>query len=154
MEGSAHPYRYRLAERADYPRLIELGRHFYEQTAYKSVPYSEEGAVGWLDMMLSHGLLFVAEAGDVIGFIGGISSPFIFNPAYGTGTELALWVEPDHRSAGVADALMARIEIAAKEMGLTFWSMMSLEAVRPEVAAKLYNKRGYQLAEHTFVKEL
>ncbi len=153
MEGSAHPYRYRLAEQADFPRLLELGRNFYEQTAYKSVPYS--GDPMWLNMMLSHGLLFVAELGDEIaGFVGGISSPFIFNPSVGVGMEMALWVEPEHRSAGVAMQLMDRIEIAARELGLKFWSMMSLEAVAPEVADRLYKKRGYQLAEHTYVKEL
>lgn len=159
IEGASHPYRCRVivrpGEEGDTPRLVQLGRHFYEQTAYQRVPYSESGAAGWFKMMRDHGLLFVAQAGsDVIGVIGGISSPFIVNPAHGVGMEMLMWVEPEHRSSGVAMQMMDAVEDAARDLGLTYWSMMSLEAVQPEAAAALYNKRGYKLAEHTFVKEL
>lgn len=159
MSMQSEPYRCRVlvrpAAETDIPRLIELGRHFYEQTAYRRVPYSEKGAAGWYRLMLDHGLLFVATDDEaLVGVIGGMSSPFLINPEHGVGTELLMWVEPEYRKSGAATALMDAIEAAAKDLGLTYWSMMCLEAVQPDVAANLYKRRGYTLAEHTFVKEL
>lgn len=145
----------RAATEADFPALVILGRHFYEQTAYQRVPYSEAGAAEWYRLMLGCGLLFVAECdGKIIGVIGGLSSPFLINPEHGVGTELLWWVEPEHRKSGAGDLLMDAIENAARELGLTFWSMMTLAAVNPEAAARIYERRGYKLAELTYVKEL
>lgn len=156
MNMQPDPYRCRIAAPEDFPRIAEMGRSFYEQTVYQKVPYSGQGlAEYWCPLALSQGMLFVASDGDrVIGAIGGLSSPFILNPAYGIGAEMFMWVEPEYRGKRIADMLMDAIEDSARESGVTFFSMMSLEAVHPEVADKIYKKRGYRLAEHTYVKEL
>lgn len=156
IEESVSPYRCRPATPADFPRIAEMGRSFYEQTVYRKVPYSEEGLANhWCPMMLEQRLLFVAERdGHVIGAIGGISSPFLMNPAYGAGAELFMWVEPEHRGSRVSGELMDLIERSARDSGVTYWSMIALDAVQPEIAAKIYAKRGYVPAERTFVKEL
>lgn len=157
------PYRCRLAVPADFPRIAEMGRHFYEQTVYQAVPYSEEGLANhWCPLMHEQGLLFVAvdlmQPPDapyaIVGAIGGISSPFLMNPGYGAGAELFMWVEPEARGSGIADRMMDAIELAAKEGGVSYWSMIALDAVHPEIAAKIYKRRGYVPAERTFVKAL
>lgn len=154
------PYRCRVLVRpaveADTPRLVELGKLFYEQTAFKrAVPYSESGTAGWFKLMRDQGFLFVAEEdGHVIGVIGGSAFPFISNPQHGIGATLVMWVEPERRGDGIADLLMDAIEDEGRAAGLTLWSSASNEDVVPEAAARLYNRRGYRLAEHTFIKEL
>jgi GNAT superfamily N-acetyltransferase len=154
-EGAVLTVPVRPAVEADFPALVLIGRKFAEQTAYRKVPYSEAGAVSWFRLMMNQGLLYVSEdGGRITGVIGGVMSPFLINPDYGVGTELLMWVEPEHRGGGTADALMDAIERAAREAGLTFWSMMSLEAINPDRVAKIYERRGYELAEHTFLKEL
>jgi GNAT superfamily N-acetyltransferase len=155
MKAGESPYRCRLATEADFPALVIFGRHFYEQTQYLKVPYSPAGFADWCGLMLGHGLLFVADDRErLVGMIGGVSMPFIVNPEHRVGAELIWWLEPDHRGTGAGDLMMDAIEAAAKELGCVYWSMMSLEAVNPAAAARIYTRRGYKLAEHTFCKEL
>jgi ribosomal protein S18 acetylase RimI-like enzyme len=57
--------------------------------------------------------------GRFVGWISAVFIPKIGHPAYGGRGHLyidELWTHPEHRRQGIAAALLARAEIAAKEM--------------------------------------
>ena len=59
----------------------------------------------------------------------------------GYGELKSMFVDPDKRGAGIADALMAGIEAAAKSEGL---SVLRLETAKPLTAAvKSYTRHGF-----------
>ena len=70
----------RRAEQKDIERCVELGHHFYKQTAYGQVPYCYESASITMNFSLDQGLFAVLEVDGIVeGFILGLMSPMIFN---------------------------------------------------------------------------
>lgn len=133
-----------------------LGAKFHEHTAWaKRIPYSLEGGESWARMMHDAGLLIVADiGGEIVACVGGLKYPFLNNPAWIIGSEILWWVEPEYRNGGLGKQLIDAIERAAKDAGCHLWVMVTLEAVEPEKAGAIYRKLGYELTEHSYMKEL
>lgn len=136
--------------------VAALGAKFHEHTAWaKRIPYSMEGGVAWAQMMLDAGLLIVADTGEeLVACVGGLKYPFLNNPAWIIGSEILWWVNPEYRNGGIGKQLIDAIESAAKDAGCHLWVMVTLEAVEPEKAGAIYRKLGYELTEHSYMKEL
>lgn len=153
MDSRPTPYRCRHATKDDFPRIAEFVRRFHSQTDYQKIPCGDPTVM--LDMMRSQRLLFVATHGDdVIGVIGAVTSPWVLNPSYWAGAVIVVWVEPEHRGHGASEMLMDAAEREARRQGVRVWSIAALEAVKPRATGKFYNRRGYRIAEHVFVKDL
>jgi GNAT superfamily N-acetyltransferase len=140
----------------DFEQVAALGAKFHEQTAWaKHIPYSFEGGVQWAKLMWDHGLLVVADNGkDVVAVVGGLRYPFLNNPDWIIGSEILWWVEPEYRNGGLGKTMLHAIEEAARDAGCHLWVMVTLEAVEPEKAGAIYRKLGYELTEHSYMKEL
>lgn len=145
----------RRANENDIEKLLVLSESFYQVAGYKDIiPFCKESSREYVLISLDMGLISVAEhKGEVVGFVLGLAIPFIMNKEYLVGTELAWWMEPEHRKGSAGIKLLAHIEKSAKEMGCRMWSMMSLEGLEPEKIEKLYLSRGYKKTENTFTKE-
>lgn len=106
--------------------------------------------------MYEAGLLIVAENGDgeIIGVVGGLKYPFLNNRDWIIGSELLWWIEPQYRDSGLGKKMLAAIEEAARDAGCQLWVMVTLENVEPEKAGAIYQKLGYTLTEHSYMKEL
>jgi GNAT superfamily N-acetyltransferase len=150
--------RVRAATETDIPRIIEMGRPFWEQTQYRETPYDPDSMDHFCRVMLHSELLLVAQDGmdgKVIGAVGGVSGPLYANMDVKVGSELFWWVEPGYRNGGAGKLLLLEIEKAAARAGVTYWAMMFLSgAGDPERAANIYLANGYQRAEMTFMKRL
>jgi len=146
----------RHATPADIPRIIEMGRPFWEQTLYRDTPYDPDSMDHFCRVMLDMNMLLVAEFdGKVVGAVGGVLSPLYANMDVLAGAELFWWVEEGYRGGGAGKLLLHGIEEAAAKAGVTYWAMMVLEgAGDPERAAAIYLANGYQRAERTFMKRL
>lgn len=146
--------RVRKAEPKDFIEMAGKGREFWEQTEY-DVPYNEESILRWLPIMADQGLLFLAETDtEIVGFIGGLSSPMYANDAYKAGAELFWYLDPGYRKSGAALELLRAIESAAREIGCSYWTMVALESVDPDRAANIYKRAGYRSIERSFTKRL
>lgn len=161
IEGTAVPVpvpsiTVRQATKDDLAAVALLGKRFHQYTAWANkVPYSVEGGIAWANLMLDAGLLIVADDGDqLVAVVGGLAAPFLNNPAYTLGSELLWWVNEEHRNSGLGKQLITAIEDAAKTAGCDFWLMVSLEAVEPEKAGAVYERLGYRLIEHSYMKDL
>ena len=86
---------------------------------------------------------------DNIGMLGGVKTPFMFGPVQ-VATEIAWWVDPEHRKNGVGEALIEAFEYWAKKVGCDLITMVCLE----KDLGKYYESRGYKLYEYGYVKEI
>jgi hypothetical protein len=93
------------------------------------------------------------EAMAVEGFIAGILIPLLGNGNVFQVTELAYWVNPDHRGTAGYKLLVA-LEDQAKVLGAKYINMIALESSFPEVAVGIYERRLYRKLETTYCKEL
>lgn len=145
----------RPASESDIPRLLEMGEKFYQTTHYPEnvAPYDAETVEALIGMMRD-GVMLVAEVeGEVVGMVGLVVVPHLFNRNYKTACEIVWWVEPEHRGGGIAMQLMNAIEPAAKDKGAV-GIQMALLSSSPPVAAAIYERLGYTHTESSYFKRI
>ena len=142
----------------DLDAIKSLSKEFYEKTSYyaagvKASPTTIHGLLSVL--MGDSGIICVAEDDDgtIVGFIAVAILPFIFNSKHLSATELAFYVTPAAQKAGVGKALLTKAEQVARQRGVKFLTMVSLESVNPVGAQALYTQLGYQKNEVAFTKD-
>lgn len=145
----------RLAKQEDLRRLIEMSERFYPHTTYSiksKIPLDVEATALLASTMIDNHVVFVAEVDEkVVGMIGIIVAPFIFNPSYTHGGEIIWWVEPEFIGEGLGRQLLRAIEPRCKELDVTYIQMVDLEC-SPVRAEELFRSEGYELTERTFTK--
>ena len=89
----------RKGKAEDREQVLAMARKFYAKCGYEShIPYDYDSCSQLFDTCLEMGLCSVAEVdGKLVGFVIGISSPFLMNQDYRIGAEIAWWVEPEYR---------------------------------------------------------
>jgi len=96
-------------------------------------------------------LFLLEDGGDLVGMlVGGIASPLFSKDR--VATELAWFVEPEHRDGRAAYKLLASYEKWAKDSGCSFVTMVDIDTL--ESLEPLYTRKGYTLTEKTYVKEI
>ena len=145
----------RRATNNDVGVIVEMSEKFYVHTSYynmSKIPMNKEDVGALARHLISSGLMHVAELdGKVVGMIGVILIPFMFNADHVHAGEVVWWVEPEAQSAGIGKALLASIEGPAKAAGATHIQMVDLVSSGGHVA-KLYEAFGYQLTERAYTK--
>jgi GNAT superfamily N-acetyltransferase len=145
----------RRADNDDVGIIVEMSKKFYVHTSYynlSKIEMNEEDVGALARHLISSGLMHVAEVdGRVVGMIGVILIPFMFNADHVHAGEVIWWVEPEAQSAGIGKALLASIEGPAKAAGATHIQMVDLVTSGSHVA-KLYEAFGYQLTERAYTK--
>lgn len=129
----------------DIPVLLDMGERF---AAKGHIPcgYDRETMAQTFAHLIEHGILLITEARD--GAIGALCHPHPFNRHHLTGQELFWWSEAKGTGSALFDALERRIEA----LGVNSFSMIALEALRPEAVGALYRRRGYSPVEHSYMK--
>lgn len=147
----------RRAEGADLPRMVEMGRAFFEEGALAGFATWEDESVreALAAMLERHDcVMLVAEVGGVIfGMAASIICPLWFNTSVMTGQEWFWYVAPDHRN-GTGKPLLEALERETKALGAETFTMLSLATLRPEALERLYTRRGYRPAERTYIRRL
>lgn len=91
------------------------------------------------------------EEKKLVGMIvGGIASPLFSRDK--VATELAWFVEKEHRDSKGSLKLLLEYEKWAKQKDCTFVTMVDIDTLND--LGKLYSRRGYTLTEKTYVKGL
>lgn len=147
----------RAAAESDIPALIEMGRRFFQASGYGDLAaFDRESFTATVQhLMAGGGVCLVAETdGQVVGMAGALAYPFYFNADHKTGQELFWWLNPEHRGGLLGARLFAGLESWAQDQGCASFTMVALDAVRPEQVGGMYKRRGYRASEHTYIKEL
>jgi GNAT superfamily N-acetyltransferase len=146
----------RTASPEDLAAISEMGERFHKEAGWLDIAgFNRIDCEASLRSMIEGaGVVLVAEdEGRIVGIAGGIFFPLYFNHAHKSGQELFLYVEPGRRD-GLGGKLLAALENAAREAGCQSWIMIALDQVAPEATGRLYRRRGYRAAEHSWIRSL
>lgn len=144
----------REATANDFPAILNLSAEFWRHTMF-SEPFEPEHTELMVQMASDHGLLAVLEMdSEVVGFAAGVASYLMGSTQAKCGTELAWWVSPSHRHGKNGVALLLFMERLAKEQGIKYWTMVSMQSSMPDYVNALYEKMGYALSETSYTKVL
>lgn len=137
----------------DRAEVLELCREFYPHTSYaKWAPFDEESVLEQIDRCTKTGIMLVAQIEDkLVGIIGMVAGPFIFNKDLISATELIWWIQPEHRKSGLGIELVKRADILRKLKGWKSFQMIRLEESDPRLD-EVYVSLGFSPTEHCFTK--
>lgn len=142
----------RLATEEDFPAIIELCREFWTHTQF-SEDFDADHCLGMVELSHSHGMLAVLVVNDSVqGFCAAVKSFLLASTQALTATELAWWVNPDHRGGKNGVVLLQFMEQLAKDQGIKYWNMASMESSMPEAVNRMYERLGYTKSETVYTK--
>ena len=143
----------RSATLLDVPKILDLVKEFYPLTHYsKFAEFDDDTVTNLIDTLKRRGILLLAQQEDeVIGIIGFIGAPFIFNNAVTTGHEVIWWVRPEFRNTSVGVQLLTRADQIASLRGWASLQMTRLESSDPRIDPVLI-AAGFLPTEHCFTK--
>ncbi|MFN8758715.1 MAG: GNAT family N-acetyltransferase [Tagaea sp.] len=148
----------RPATEADVDALAAMGGRFFAFSPYaRSVPFDPETVRAVLAEAIGtpHAFVWIAEVdGTIAGALLGVLAPLWFNPDALVATELAWWIDEEHRGGTLALRLHATFEEWADRAGAASVVMSDLVVPGAKSAGPLLERLGYRLVERTHLKEL
>jgi hypothetical protein len=139
---------------ADVPFIISMAADFWSHTIYED-PICPRSVESMALHCINENLMSVVEGdGGVVGFACGVKGPLLGNNSVCTGTEIAWWVDPAHRSGRNGIGLLKHIEGLAKAAGIKYWNMAYMESSMPTEIKSIYEKLGYQQTEVIYSRVL
>jgi len=137
----------------DDQNILTLVKEFYPLTSYaKWAPFDDETVLELIEGLRKKGILFVAEEeGNLVGIIGAVGLPFMFNKYINSGHEVIWWVTPAFRKTDIGSNLKKRADQLAGLKGWKAFRMARLEESSPKLDA-LFIADGFLPTEHCFTK--
>lgn len=140
----------RAAENRDIARIVEMAERMAKESNFSSLSFSPERVASMCKTLISNGFAVVAEHdGEIIGgMLGDIHIPWFSGDSMGT--DLGLYIEPQHRNGLLAAKLIKRFEDWCIGFGA--------KQIRPGIstgspsAERLYKALGYQATGVQFLK--
>jgi GNAT superfamily N-acetyltransferase len=142
----------------DIPAAAEFGKEFYKETPWPAhgVHYDVKHMEKLLHTLDDIGIMQMAveEDGTIVGVLVAIIGPFVFNPAFTVGTEIALYVTPKYRQTKLGLQLIKQAEFIAKQKGVKYFNLVSLVGKTLKDPHSLYERLGYAKTETAYMKEI
>jgi N-acetylglutamate synthase-like GNAT family acetyltransferase len=124
--------------------LKDLGMKFTDYTIDKTI-----------DNFINNHIVILAQEGEkIIGIIGGMLSPSIFDENEIIIQEAMWYVEPEYRKGTLGTDLLLLFEEIAKELGINHIVMVCMGNLNFEILNRFYVKNGYKLLENQFIKTI
>jgi len=144
----------RIAAAEDVEHVVNIGAMFHD-----SIDWPFEHAVDkehmhayYLQLLALGGFCFFLTEDNMAG------TAVAMAPDLCTGKlqaqELFWWVHPDKRGQAHGKNLYNAMEMWCKVQGVEVLAMISLEGMRPKQVGKLYERQGYHLVEHGYIKKI
>ena len=145
----------RKATLADVPVIVAMSARFYPTTHYADWCEMDEASVAGLATgLIENDVFYVAERdGELVGMIGLMIAPFLFNQNRKFAVEIVWWVAPDARGSRIASQLLAVVEQPCRDAGAERIQMVHMPNSPPQAAA-LYRHAGYAESEISFTKDI
>jgi len=138
----------KIATVNDFNAVEKMALNFLEASPYKDLGNKEVTSKLVLDILNCTPTERIIIFEQDVGFIAGAVTPFLLG-THTMATEIAWWVEPDHRGNGKGIELLKAFEYWAKVVaGCKLISMSSLD----KTVEKYYKKSGYKLYERAYLK--
>lgn len=136
----------RAATTDDISAMVYLGQLMHDESPrYAKSEYKPEKLVALADHVLGgNGIAFVVEiGGELVGMMVGLVTEHFFSDVR-IGTDLALYIEPEHRGGRHAVRLVRAFEARAKELGASEIELGVSTGYHAERTADLYEALGYE----------
>jgi GNAT superfamily N-acetyltransferase len=142
----------RKGELEDIPAVVRMSGDFWQHSAFDE-EFIERDCAAMAEDRINDGLLFIYESnGEAHGFIALVVGPLMVNFGVNIGTEIAWWVDPDHRAGRAGIGLLKAAEDAAKDRGCKYMGMLYMESSMPEAIKTIYERSGYRKSEANYLK--
>jgi GNAT superfamily N-acetyltransferase len=137
----------------DLPALVALAERFHEE-AGGTYPFRIDRVRAFLAQAITGPDFLSLLAGEApCGFlIARAGTNYLTGERIAE--EVAMYVDPAHRSAGLAASLIGRFEEWAVGARCSVVKLTAQHSARPEAVARLYRRSGYAAAETAFIKRL
>ena len=139
----------RIATQEDLDLVVSLASKFAQESPYSALVSPDKVR------SIVEGILSADQSQKIIllyedkGMLAGMLTPFLFGDKI-VATELAWWVEPEHRKSQVGLQLLEAFEYWAKKTGANLITMISID----DAVGEFYQKKGYSLFERAYMKEI
>ena len=134
----------RRATGDDIPQIVELGAEFLAVSPHAWIPLDRDAFTEFAGRLVDHGVVFLSDDG----MIGGLVTPFFFNPAVTTAAELFWFARKEGR------ALREAFEGWAREQGAACLTCAGLVNDREPAIRRNYERAGYVAKEIAFMKRI
>jgi N-acetylglutamate synthase-like GNAT family acetyltransferase len=139
----------RQATQADIDMLTILANKMVDTTLFTHISRERIAKI----LSVPTAVVFVAEAKEIVGFIcGALHEQFFTQQKFAS--DMALFVEPKHRSSSAAYRLVKAFENWAKEKSASHIWLGQSVGQNIDDTAKFYTRLGYSLAGVNAVKEV
>lgn len=137
----------RRATADDLPTLFEAGLAFYK-VSNLPMKVDPESLYNSLADLLESPTCIILTTGNG-SFVGGVSVVSWLDSSATVLQEIFWWAKP-----GEGMSLLEAFENAAVELGVSYVTMAALDSLRGPVLQRLYERRGYNKMETTFIKAI
>lgn len=145
----------RQGKYSDLDHIVDMACRFWNTGTVYSEPACPDTIRDMAEGCIAEGMMSVLEvSGSVVGFACGVVGPLVGTREALAGTELAWWVDPNHRSGRNGISLLKHLEGLAKDRGVKYWNMAFMESSMPEKVEKIYQRLGYAPVETLYGKVL
>jgi GNAT superfamily N-acetyltransferase len=145
----------RLATKEDRGEVLRMARAFHKASPYSGITFSEDVCSALFDQYIlgdKTGLIIILSVDkDPYGMVIGHCA----TPPFSTekvASEIAWWVDEDHRGSRDSVLLLKAYEDWALRVGASMCQVAMLDDVTD--LQRFYQRQGYRPAERSFVKEL
>lgn len=145
----------KIAEMSDVSKVVDMCLSFHESSPFHTFPFEVEKVHEFVQGMLAsntkNAIIFLSMDNTTpVGMLLACATECLFSRQKWA-TELALWVEPKHRSYGRFSELEGAYTYWAKNVaGCKLVSLAALD----DQTEKLYHRKGYRLTEQSYSKAL
>lgn len=144
----------RRATEADFESILDMSARFWLETQFTE-PFERAHTLNMVEMAYDHELLAVVDInGECVGFCAAIKAYTMGSTKALCATELAWWLNPEHRRGKNGIALLLFMEELVKEQGVKYWTMISMQSSMPEEVGRMYERMGYVHSETSYTKVL
>lgn len=143
----------RQAEEKDFDAILDMCEEFWGHTQFVE-DFDRSHTLDMVALSCSHGLLVVADDGEIFGFMAAIKSPLLGSRQAWMATELAWYVKPEKRGKLVGVQLVSALERLCIKQEVKYLNLAYMQTSMPETVRKLYERMGYELQETLYTKVL
>lgn len=159
QHGSVIHLPLKLATWDQYGDVLDMAHKFAKHSPYAHKALDDakisELVMGFLDGDRDKVILILAtdDDGKPIGLLAGMTSEILFSHEK-IAHEVMWWMEPEHRGSRESFRLVEAFEFWARKIKADIIQLSTVETEYAERVGKFYKRKGYQLVERTYVKEI
>lgn len=144
----------RNATEADVDELVRMGREFLAVSPFARLGFSDESRERGIRCLMGQFARVIDLEGKIVGALLGGIGPGWFDDERPIATEMAWWVDPQHRGSVAAVRLVHEFRDWARQQGAVAVCLSELVHEGVGSLGNLPERLGYRLAERSYLLEI